>query len=68
MLPLSSAKSKTVNINILEDDSNALPQNRILTAATSQLSVNGLGFVDLVYDADAGSDSLGRWIVIKFRG
>jgi len=60
--------SETINVSILEDDSNSLPRNRILTAATSQLSINGLGFVDLVYDDDAGSDGLGRWIVIKFRG
>ena len=60
--------SETVNVSILEDDSDALPQNRILTAAMSQLSISGLGFMDLVYDADAGSDGLGRWLVIKFRG
>ena len=60
--------SETANVNILEDDSAAFPQNRILTAAVSQLSISGLGFMDLVYDADAGSDSLGRWLVIKFRG
>lgn len=60
--------SETSNINILEDDSDALPQNRILTAANSQLTISGLGFLDLVYDEDAGSDGLGRWLVIKFRG
>ena len=60
--------SETTNVNILEDDSDALAQNRILTAANSQLSIGGLGFMDLVYDADAGSDGLGRWLVIKFRG
>ena len=60
--------SETANINIMEDSPLALPQNRILTAATSQLSIGGLGFIDLVYNADAGSDGLGRWIVIKFRG
>jgi hypothetical protein len=60
--------SQTANINILENSSLALPQNRILTAATSQLSISGMGFLELVYDADAGADGLGRWLVIKFRG
>ena len=60
--------SETAGISILEDDSLALPQNRILTAATSQLSISGMGFLDLVYDDDAGADGLGRWLVIKFRG
>jgi hypothetical protein len=60
--------SETANISLLEDDLAALPQNRILTAATSQLSISGMGFIDLVYDATGGSDSLGRWIIIKFRG
>tara|TARA_B110000285_G_scaffold26019_1_gene25133 strand:- start:106 stop:735 length:630 start_codon:yes stop_codon:yes gene_type:complete len=60
--------TETVNIGILEDDPVALPQNRIKTAAISQLTINGMGFVDLVYDADAGQDGLGRWLVIKFRG
>lgn len=59
--------SQTPNINIMEDNSLALPQNRILTAATSQLIISGLGFLKLVYDDDAGADGLGRWIVIKFR-
>tara|TARA_R110000787_G_scaffold43372_1_gene106422 strand:+ start:28552 stop:29181 length:630 start_codon:yes stop_codon:yes gene_type:complete len=60
--------SETANISLLEDDLAALPQNRILTAATSQLSISGMGFIDLVYDATGGSDSLGRWVIIKFRG
>ena len=60
--------SETSNISILEDSSLALPQNRILTAATSQITTSGMGFIDLVYKADAGADGLGRWIVIKFRG
>ena len=60
--------SETTNSSILENDPSALPQNRILTAATSQLSIGGLGFVDLVYDAEGGDDRMGRWVVIKFRG
>lgn len=60
--------SETAGVSILENSPLALPQNRILTAATSQLSISGEGFIDLVYDADAGADGLGRWIVIKFRG
>ncbi|KQC33040.1 hypothetical protein AAU57_06685 [Nonlabens sp. YIK11] len=60
--------SESVNASILENDPSALPQNRILTAATSQLSIGGLGFVDLVYDVTGGDDNLGRWVVIKFRG
>lgn len=60
--------SESSGISILEDSSLADPQNRILTSATSQLSISGEGFIDLVYDADAGSDNLGRWIVLKFRG
>lgn len=60
--------SETSGISILEDSLLAQPKNRIKTAATSQLSISGEGFIDLVYDADAGSDGLGRWIVIKFRG
>jgi hypothetical protein len=60
--------SESANASILENDPLALPQNRILTAATSQLSIGGLGFVDLVYDATGGTDGLGRWVVIKFRG
>jgi hypothetical protein len=31
------------------------------------ISSSGEGFLELVYDADAGSDGLGRWLVIKFR-
>lgn len=60
--------SETSGISILEDSLLSLPKNRIITAATSQLSISGEGFIDLVYDADAGFDGLGRWIVIKFRG
>jgi hypothetical protein len=60
--------SETAGVSILENSLVAQPQNRILTAATSQLSISGEGFIDLVYDDDAGSDGLGRWIVIKFRG
>jgi hypothetical protein len=60
--------SETSGISILEDSSLAQPQNRIKTAASSQLSISGEGFIDVVYDADAGADGLGRWIVIKFRG
>ena len=59
--------SETVNINIMQNSLLALPQNRILTAATTQLSMSGVGFLELVYKADAGVDGLGRWIVIKFR-
>lgn len=57
-----------VVFNILEDSSNSSPQNRFITLSTSQLAVNGKGLVDLVYDENAGSDGLGRWIVIKFKG
>ena len=60
--------SETFGISLLEDSSLASPQNRILTAATSQLTLSGEGFVDLVYNENAGSGTLGRWIVIKFRG
>ena len=60
--------SETSGVSILEESALAQPQNRIKTAATSQLSISGEGFIDLVYDADAGPDNLGRWIVIKFRG
>lgn len=59
--------SETAGVSILEDSLLAQPQNRIKTAATSQLSISGEGFIDLVYDEDAGADGLGRWIVIKFR-
>jgi hypothetical protein len=60
--------SEPAGISILEDSPLAQPQNRIKTASTSQLSISGEGFIDFVYDADAGADGLGRWIVIKFRG
>ena len=60
--------TETLNLSVLEDDPSAQPQNRIKTASTSQLTFSGLGFVDFVYDADAGADGLGRWLVIKFRG
>ena len=55
------------NTKILENDSNALARNRILTLANSSISTSGEGFVELVYDADAGPDGLGRWLVIKLR-
>ena len=54
-------------IKYLSDNSYALPKNRILTLATSSISTSGQGLVELVYDEDAGSDGLGRWLVIKFR-
>ena len=54
------------NIKMLDDDSAAPAQDRILVLASS-ISTSGQGFIELVYDADAGSDSLGRWLVIKFR-
>lgn len=57
----------TNNITFLEDDTTALPKNRILTSASSSISTSGEGFIELVYDADAGTDGLGRWLVIKFR-
>jgi hypothetical protein len=41
--------------SILENDPTALPQNQFVTA-TSQLSIGGLSFVDLVYDATGGVD------------
>ena len=55
------------NIKMLEDSSDALPQNRILTLANSSISTAGQGFIEIVYDDDAGADGLGRWLVIKFR-
>ena len=57
----------TDNIKFLEDDLTALPKNRISTLANSSISISGEGFIEVVYDADAGSDGLGRWLVIKFR-
>ena len=60
--------SGTTGISLLEDSLLALPQNRILTSATSQLMLSGEGFVELVYDENAGLDGFGRWLVIKFRG
>lgn len=57
----------TENIKFLEDDPTALPKNRIWTLANSSISTSGEGFIEVVYDADAGSDGLGRWLVIKFR-
>ena len=59
--------SETAGISLLEESALAQPKNRIKTAATSQISTSGEGFIDLVYDADAGFDGLGRWIVIKYR-
>ena len=55
------------NVKLSEDDSNALAQNRFLALAVAGVSTSGQGFIELVYDADAGSDGLGRWLVIKFR-
>ena len=59
--------TETNNIKLKQDDSNALAQNRIITLAVAGISTSGQGFMELVYDADAGSDGLGRWLVIKFR-
>ena len=55
------------NIKMLENDSSAIPKDRILTLANSSISTSGEGFIELVYDDDAGNDGLGRWLVIKFR-
>ena len=54
-------------IKILENSSSAIAKNRILTLANSSISTTGEGFVEIVYDADAGEDGLGRWLVIKLR-
>ncbi len=53
--------------SILEENNNSISQNRFFTLSTSQLTINGNGLVELVYDENAGDDGLGRWIVIKFR-
>lgn len=55
-------------ITILENDTGSIAKNRFTTLETSGIIVAGQGFVDLVYDADAGPDGLGRWLVIKFNG
>lgn len=59
--------SQNSNVRFKENDTGSLAQNRFLTLATSQITVSGVGFVELVYDETAGSDRLGRWLVIKFR-
>ena len=60
--------TETPNMRIKEESSYDLPQNRIITLATSHITVSGTGFVDLIYDETAGFDGLGRWLVIKFNG
>lgn len=60
--------SEATNMRIKEESSYEPPTNRIVTLATSHLTVSGMGFVDLIYDETAGSDGLGRWLVIKFNG
>jgi hypothetical protein len=59
--------SETANISLSENNLSALPQDRILTAATSGIATSGMGFFHLVYDANGGADNLGRWVIIKFR-
>lgn len=59
--------SETANISFSENDLSAQPQNRVLTAATSGIATSSVGFFQLVYDANGGSDNLGRWVIIKFR-
>lgn len=59
--------SGSKNIDLQEEDPFSLPQNRIRTLANSGISTSGIGFIEIVYDADAGADGLGRWLVVKFR-
>ena len=59
--------SEEQNLRLKEEDGAAAPENRFVTLATSQITVSGTGFVELVYDATAGVDGLGRWLVLKFR-
>ncbi len=59
--------SESSTINLLDENSNSLPQNRFFTLTGAQLGVNGNGLIELVYDENSGDDELGRWIVIKFR-
>ena len=50
------------------ESSNSDPQNRIITPNASPFfGVNGTGFIELVYDADAGVDKKGRWLLLKFQ-
>lgn len=60
--------SESSTVNILNRDSNSLPKNRIVTLTNTQLNVNGIGLIELVYDENYGTDGLGRWIVVKFKG
>lgn len=59
--------SEESNVRLKEESILALPQNRFNTLATSQITVSGTGFVELVYDATAGGVIKGRWLVLKFR-
>ena len=50
------------------ESTSADPENRIITPNnTPFFGVNGTGFIELVYDADAGSDEKGRWLLLKFQ-
>ena len=58
--------SENQNVRLKENSTAAQAENRFVTLATSQITVSGTGFVELVYDANAGPDGLGRWLVLKF--
>jgi len=49
------------NMSLNDDDSNSLPQNRIITLANN-VATSGQGTAELVYDG-----SLQRWVLIGFR-
>jgi hypothetical protein len=59
--------AESVNVRFLEDAANSAPQDRFITLANSQLTANGQAILEMVYDADAGPDGLGRWLILKFR-
>ncbi len=41
---------EVIVFNILEENNNSISQNRFFTLSTSQLTINGNGLVELVYD------------------
>jgi hypothetical protein len=57
--------NSTSNMRIENESTLANPAHRIETLSGS-LTISGQGFIEIVYDADAGVDGLGRWLVIKF--
>tara|TARA_R110002012_G_scaffold193144_3_gene360751 strand:+ start:1306 stop:1944 length:639 start_codon:yes stop_codon:yes gene_type:complete len=57
--------NSSFNMRIENESTLANPAHRIETLSGS-LTISGQGFIEIIYDADAGLDGLGRWLVIKF--